>query len=415
MPQRSPHHRVRPAAAVAVLVAGLTLGVGVTPPVTGTASAAVVSAADSIAALNAERVANGLPGGIIENPEWSRACALHNAYMRLNGVMEHAEDPRKPGYTSEGHFGGTSSVLAGGPGWKGGVNPWASAPIHLMQLLGPRLSVTGASNASGHACMFTWPGYQGARSEVDVIYTVPGEGRRDVAPLEQAFESPFVPGDFVGLPEGTITGPHLYALADGPFGLEPSLHEGDNPPEGDMSVASASLIGPDGPVEVRTVDNTTARIGSYLPPGGIVIPVRPLRGNADYQASVTLVGPRAIPVTRSWSFHTAPLPNDSFLQLAWSRTPGTVKLRMQSRAPSTITVRTPRGKVRTRSYPGSSRPRGVKVSTIPGRWRVCLSSGGGASGFAARTGCLIISIDGERRIRRVVDTAADPGTRPPSR
>ena len=46
---------------------------------------------------------------------------------------------------------------------------------------------------------------------------------------------------------------------------------------GDGRLTHATLAGPHGPVAVRTVDDETPGLTGYLPPGGIVIPVRPLR------------------------------------------------------------------------------------------------------------------------------------------
>jgi hypothetical protein len=268
------------------------------------APAAPAAASPAVDALNAQREAHGIPAGIVESPAWSDGCAKHAAYMALHGLT-HEEDPELPGYTIEGAHAGVSSVLhVGGGWWEGGVNPWEDAPIHLMQLLAPELSVSGAARG----CMYTWPGYLRPLPEPAgaTVYSYPGDGATGVPPRQIARERPFVPGDFVGLPEGTATGPHLYVL---PFGA------------GRGRLTSATLTGPQGPVDVRTVDNGTAggELGMYLPPGGIVIPVAPLQPGAAYTASATFAGARGeydpdtgddeeeIPVivSRTWSFTTA--------------------------------------------------------------------------------------------------------------
>lgn len=89
-----------------------------------------------------------------------------------------------------------------------------------------------------------------------------------------------------------MTGPHLYVLAS------------SGTTRGRLT--AASLRGPDGEIEVRTVDNTTEGLGSYLPPGGIAIPVRPLSPNTRYTASATFEANAtgATPLTRQWSFST---------------------------------------------------------------------------------------------------------------
>lgn len=249
---------------------------------------------EAIAALNAERAANGIPAGIVENADWSRGCAQHNAYRRANGIAttSHDEDPGRPGYTPEGDEAGNSSVLAASDSWSTG-NPFATAPIHLMQLLAPRIAQMGVDDAGGLVCMSTFRGY-GPGAPVDTIYTAPGDGRVDVPAEETAREKPFVPGELLSPPTGPTTGPHILVLADGPFAAE-----------GSMRIASATLSGPSGPVAVRTIDQTEPRIAGYIPPGGIAIPSAPLVGGTLYTASVTLEGAGGALLGRTWSFRTS--------------------------------------------------------------------------------------------------------------
>ncbi|MDX6679599.1 MAG: hypothetical protein QOE31_3651, partial [Solirubrobacteraceae bacterium] len=49
------------------------------------ATARAATAAEQIAALNAQRAANGIPAGIVEQPDWTRACRDHMAYIAANG------------------------------------------------------------------------------------------------------------------------------------------------------------------------------------------------------------------------------------------------------------------------------------------------------------------------------------------
>jgi hypothetical protein len=99
---------------------------------------------------------------------------------------------------------------------------------------------------------------------------------------------PFTPGDFVGLPAGFTTGPLLYVLAD---------------VDGEAKMAGASLIGPGGAVDIRTVDNSVADLGGFLPPGGIIIPVAPLEPGTAYRASAVMtVAGRTL--AREWTFTT---------------------------------------------------------------------------------------------------------------
>lgn len=262
-----------------------------------------------IGALNALREQNGIPGGIVENAEWSQGCALHNRYQALNdGDLTHDEVPGRPGYTELGAQAGGSSVLSSGSWSEGTV--FARAPIHLAQILAPQLAVTGVADANGYVCMSTFRGYDHARFAQDGLFSFPGDGRQDVPIAEVASERPFVPGDLVGLPQGTRTGPHLYVFAAGPSADF-------------LRISEAILDGPEGPIEVRHVDNGSERIAGFLPPGGIVIPVRRLEPATTYRARVSMSGarppddlfadglhapappPTPVAITREWTFRTA--------------------------------------------------------------------------------------------------------------
>jgi hypothetical protein len=254
--------------------------------------AGAASSAEIVAALNAQREANGIPAGITERGDWSANCAQHNEYMQQNGSLTHDEDPGAPGYTSGGAWAGQNSVLASGSTWSAG-NPFEEAPIHLHQLLAARLSEMGADERYGWVCATTWPGMNRSHTAAGVLYSYPGDGRTEVPAAQTVSESPFTPGDFVGLPEGTTTGPHLYVMVDVP---------GD---DASAQITSASLTGPRGPEDVRWVDNHTDQIGPYLPPGGIVIPAHPLARGAGYTASVAVVA-GGEQLSRTWSFTTVP-------------------------------------------------------------------------------------------------------------
>jgi hypothetical protein len=262
------------------LVAGLVAACLVSP-----ATASATTPAQAIANLNAQRAANGLPADVVENPEWSEGCRLHNVYRAANGrgAHPHDEDPALPHYTELGRRAARSSVLGAG-GWPAdGTNPWEDAPIHLMQVLAPDLAVTGWADG----CMWTWPGYTRPAPHRPTLLSYPGD-RATIYPQQRAVEWPFTPGELVGL-GGAVTGPHLYVFAPGTRRAR---------------IAAAALTGPGGAVDVRTVDNHTPVLGSYLPSGGIVIPAAPLRAGARYTASVTVAADGAPPLTRRWTFRT---------------------------------------------------------------------------------------------------------------
>ena len=252
-----------------------------------------------LALLNQERAAWGLPSAITENPTWSADCAAHDSYERQNGGgLTHQEQPGNPGYSAAGAFAGGHSILGWGP-WLALANPWENAPIHLIQLFTPSLAQIGIDDSSGYVCATTSPGMTATPPASETITTYPGNATNGFPTAENAGEAPFVPGDFVGLPAGTTAGRELFVYLDEPGHTGPAQ----------VAIEQASLSAPSGPLQVKTVDNTTGSIGPYLT-GGIIIPVQPLPEGVPINASVTLAGASG-PVTHSWTFTTAQAPNAS--------------------------------------------------------------------------------------------------------
>ena len=251
-----------------------------------------LAGSSALSLLNAERARLGIPGSIVENAEWSRRCALHNHYLALNDDFGHNEDPAKPGYTSEGQWAGEHSVLALARQFN--LLSFASAPLHLLQILSPRLEETGVAESDGFVCITTWPGYRTSeRSSGPVrVFTLPRRGANDVPVAQRAGEEPFVPGTFVGIPAGARTGPYLLVYTDGGWsGWSTRL-------------TRATLRGPGGLVETRTVDRSTTGIGDYVPPGaGLVIPVRPLAAGRRFTVRVVFRDEKRI-LRYSWAFTT---------------------------------------------------------------------------------------------------------------
>ncbi len=102
--------------------------------------------------LNSQRAANGIPAGIRENPVWSEACQLHNAYEKRNNAFGQGETEGKPGYSTAGNLIAQTSVLAQGIYW-GRRDPYDNAPFHLFDLLNPRISTIGAADSEGFGCV----------------------------------------------------------------------------------------------------------------------------------------------------------------------------------------------------------------------------------------------------------------------
>jgi Carboxypeptidase regulatory-like domain len=254
--------------------------------------ATTAHAARDLGWLNAERQRAGLPAGIVLNPRWALECAAHDAYERANGVLSHTENPQATGASAGGAWAGLVSVLAQSR-WTRAADPWQTAPIHLMQLFTPSLSVIGLDDGAGLQCATTYPGLLRAPVSSDTVTTYPADGARGVPPREVAREAPFVPGQFVGIPAGQAAGRELFVY----------LNQSGQIGQAQVKVTRATLRLSGRAVRLRWVDNGTRTVGRYLT-GAILIPVQPLRARRTYQATV-VVQDRSGTLTHSWSFTTA--------------------------------------------------------------------------------------------------------------
>jgi hypothetical protein len=272
------------------------------------AGAAATSGAEIVQRLGQQRESNGIPGGLIERPDWSAGCAKHNYYEAQTGELSHSEDPSSPFYSAEGNWAAEHSVLANGASWSQG-NPWEEAPIHLIQMLAPQLSEMGAAENDNHNCATTWPGYHRPEPTSLTAYSYPGNGVSGVVPAERAAESPSVPGDQVGLPEGTVTGRHLLVYL---LGVEPS----DTP----NVTATATLSGGGGAVDLRVVDSTNEEIGGYMPqPSAFLIPAQPLKPLTAYAADVSWSIEGAQLFEQRFSFTTGNNPGEAVVPIKKKR------------------------------------------------------------------------------------------------
>lgn len=268
------------------------------------AGAAAISGPEIVQRLSQQREANGIPGGLVERPDWSAACAKHNYYGAQTGELRHSEDPSSPYYSAEGNWAAENSVLSSGSSWSQG-NPWEEAPIHLIQLLAPQLSEAGAAENDNHNCATTWPGYHRPEPTGLTAYSYPGNGVSGVVPAERAFESPSVPGDQVGLPQGTATGRYLLVYLTG---IDPS----DAP---DVTV-TATLSDASSAVDLRVVDSTNEEIGGYMPqPSAFLIPAQPLRPQTGYQADVKWSMEGAVLLDQRFSFTTGYDPGEGVVPI----------------------------------------------------------------------------------------------------
>jgi hypothetical protein len=333
------------------------------------------TAAQDIAWFNAQRAANGIPAGIVENPEWSASCDAHITYMQRTNTFQHEEDPSSSFYTARGEWGGTHSVLAGGSSWGADRDPWETAPIHLAQLMSPQLAEMGVADRDTFVCATTWPGMDRPTPTAAGVVTYPGDGTTTYAD-EVPAESPFTPEDILGMPSGVRTGPNLYVYLWGPV-LD------DYWTAAKISVAAATLTGPDGPLPLRWVDATTPKIGPYLPPAsGILVPP-PLLHGATYTAGVQF----SDGTQHTWTFHTALKTNTLQIRGAAARTGGLGRIDVYSTAPNVTLRLTRQGvvlRVHAQRIAGGLRvmSRLVRPGTV-----ACATSGGGSTGYVAERVC----------------------------
>ena len=256
------------------------------------ASSYELSAAEATQALNLQRETNGIPAGIADRLAWDEGCAAHLNWLRLNPSAyesnPHIETPGTPGYSEAGAWAGEHAGLLGqlalsstGTAWYDGFE---EAPYHLFPLLAPSLTEIGYVPN----CIVDTGGPARPVPLTPQILTYPGNGTNFIEAWEKAEESPHTPAPLAGLPENRITGPYLVVYAWG---------------AGTGELTGATLRGPAGPVEVRTVSAEE---------GGFVIPPAPLTVGATYTATATYTpasvadgGSSAPPIDHEWSFTVA--------------------------------------------------------------------------------------------------------------
>lgn len=262
----------------------------------GTAGA--VSPAAAIRHLNQQRQANGIPAGISLSGGLSRGCRKHDRWMARHHLIVHGETKGSAGYSTAGDQAGQHSVLGFGTGvhWSSvRDNPWENAPIHLSQLLDPTLKVSGYDESQSFQCAQTLAPPRRAAS-APRLYTYPGPGAA-IYRGQRAAEHPFTPGQLVGIPQGRLTGPYLYLLI-----AAPHPDEATQVLRAPAEIVSASLRQAGGAhVPLATLDTKKPAIRYYIPPGGYLIPRRPLKAGRLYEAKAE-VGFEGEVLSRTWRF-----------------------------------------------------------------------------------------------------------------
>ena len=271
----------------------LTAGLGIASPApTPTAVAAEPGDNDWLGVVNTYRAMSGLDP-VSANGTWSNQAQAHSCYMLLNGIA-HDEIPGLPGYTSGGDIAGNSGNVAVSSSINAKarhhVDLWMTGPFHAIGILRPNLNQSGFGLCTSSNTPTPWA----SAGTLDVIRGIDYGKPRPAQPI-------VFPGDgaTVALNRFITEYPDPMSLCgwSGSAGL-PLIAMLPN----DVTWASSSLTGPNGPIstctlhEGNTGSNSTAR--SIL--GGdnaVIVMPRQILANGTYTASVNSSGGSA-----TWSF-----------------------------------------------------------------------------------------------------------------
>jgi hypothetical protein len=303
-------------------VFGAVLAIVVAVPWT-TAEAKATTPMEAIAFLDEQRAAAGIPASLALNAILSQGCSLHLAYLAANASnpdsSPHEENPAKPGYTALGAEAAEQSdlVTGGAPPdlWSASENPWMGSfdygPLHFAALFDPASAEAWYSDDGQRYCM----GTDGARRfesnppRSPELYSYPGNGQAGVPPKVEDIEWPTDPNTQAGL--SGVTGPNLLFYFRSGAEVMPGLWSPNRYP----AIASATVVGPTGAVDVRTAVDADA---------DFVIPVSPLAANTKYVATVIWsVSGTSLSQTVSFTTGTVGLPSNLFAAKEYTRGTGT--------------------------------------------------------------------------------------------
>lgn len=315
----------------------------------------------AIAFLNQQRAANGIPP-VADNQDFAAAWCPD-------------EDSGPTGGESGRDL---SSVVTG---WSPTTSPWDDAPLHQQDIYNPLFTQAGDVNAEAQACLGV--GAPLGEPATPTFATFFSDTGPDGVPTTETVEheGPFAPQQLVGIPQGTPTGGQIILYAEG-MGAE-------------VRAISWTLTEADGnPVpNVRLVDDiqaTNAGYSGYLSGVGVVIPPA-LKALTVYNLSVLWEGPEAVTANQMASFKTTAATNrlriyanGNYLYGESAARGGVLTVsRSRESFHTSISTRTKSGEYRGR----------VPFSRLgPGHWQVCVSSGGGSTGYRAERRCMHIAI-----------------------
>ena len=264
---------------------------------TPAAMAAGPAADDWLGIVNVYRAQSGL-APVVNNPAWSNGATNHSCWMLLNGIA-HDESPGSPGYSSEGDLAGNSGNVAvssnSSATTRSHIDLWMTGPFHAIGLLRSSLSQAayGICASPPNPSNTQWRSaatldvargnnWGAAKPATPVVF--PGDGTTTSLTRFIA-ESPD-PRTFCGWGSQSVGLPLIAMM--------PS----------NVTTASASLVGPGGPIPTCVLHkaNTSGTASSIL--GGdnavVVVPAAPLT-TGTYTVFVASNGGNA-----NWSFNVDP-------------------------------------------------------------------------------------------------------------
>lgn len=271
---------------VATLLSSSAIAASPTP-------AFIAETADWLTSVNYYRAMAGV-GPVVEDPAMSAGAASHSCYMLYNGIS-HDEVPGLTGYTTAGDTAGNNGNVAVSSvmntSARSHIELWMSGPFHAIGVLRPNLQSTGFGKCDLPGTP-TW--HSGAT--LDVIRGL-GSAPRPADPI-------VFPGN------GTTTNldrfvvespsPLTFCGWSGPAGLPIIAMM----PERTSAIPTASLDGPNGPIEVCVLSaGNTSGVAQQILDGdnAVVIVPRTVLAQGSYSVSANTTA-RSV----NWTFTVDP-------------------------------------------------------------------------------------------------------------
>ena len=275
---------------VGIVAAGGAVGF---EPFAADVASASIADDDWLGIVNAYRSMSGLDP-VTPNATWSAEGAAHSCYMLQNGIS-HDEVPGNPGYTPGGDVAGNSGNVAVSSAITANardhIDLWMTGPFHAIGILRHNLTESGFGLCAQNDTPTVWR----SGGTLDVIRGLDHGMPRPATPI-------LFPGDgaTVSLTRFITEFPDPMAMCNwtGTAGL-PLIAMMPN----DISTATATLTGPNGPIDTCVLHETNVTDGTARSilrgDNAVVVMPRDVLADGAYTASVTTDNGSV-----TWSFNT---------------------------------------------------------------------------------------------------------------